>query len=325
MVRLLRSGFLLFCTALPLVSGAARAQTFKFHSVGFVFPAAVNSSGTIAGSFCCSYSPGFDGPEQEQHGFRLQMTGRGQQVFKVTEPYESADSFATGIGPTGDVVGGFCLRNDGCSSGNAMHGFLFMGSSNSTQQIDAPGALATLAGGINGTGQIVGMSCNATTCSLGYAADSNGFLLDHIGGTFTMIAFPGALGTAASAINDSGQIVGIYEACQTPNPGSEVLRLPCTFVQPHGFLLSSGTYTTIDPPDSTNTLVGAINNSGEIAGTYADASNKSHGFLFNSGIFTIVDYPGATGTAITGVNDHGEIVGSAYINSRSENFIGIPQ
>ena len=324
-MRLPGSSFLLFCAATLLVPATARAQTFKFYSVGFVTPAAVNSSGTIAGSFCCSYTPGFDGPEQEGHGFMLQMNRRGTQVFKVTEPNGSADSFATGIDPASDVVGGFCPGIESCSSGNAIHGFLFSGSSNSAQAIDVPGALATLAGGINGTGQIVGMYCNATTCSLNYAADSNGFLLDHIGGTFTTIAFPGAIGTAASAINDSGQIVGIYEACQTPNSGSEVLRLPCTFVQPHGFLLSGGTYTTIDPPDSTNTLVGAINNSGAIAGTYADASNKSHGFLLKAGFFTIVDYPGATGTAITGVNDHGEIVGSAYFNSRIENFIGIPQ
>jgi len=323
MVRRLKSGFLLFCAALPLVSGTARAQNYKFYSIGFLTPSAVNSSGTIVGSFCCSYSPGFDGPEQEEHGFMLQMNGRDQKVFKVTEPYGSRDSFATGIGPKGDVVGGFCPGTGGCSSGNAMHGFLFTGSSNSARPINIPGALATLAGGINGAGQIVGMYCNTTTCSLNYAAESHGFLLDSIGGSFTKIDFPGALGTSAAAINDSGQIVGIYEACLAP--GSEALRLPCTFIQSHGFLLSGETYTTIDPPDSIATFIGAINNSGEIAGTYADASNKSHGFLFKSGVFTVVDYPGATGTAITGVNDHGEIVGSAYVNSGSENFIGIPQ
>jgi uncharacterized membrane protein len=247
-VRLLRSVALFFCAVLPVNSVGARAQNFKFRSLGFVTPAAINTSGTIAGSFCCSYSPGFDGSEQQGHGFSLQMNGPISQVFKVTEPAGSKDSFATGVGPNGDVVGGFCPRNVDCSSGAAMHGFLFKASSNSAQQIDVPGALATLAGGINQTGQIVGMSCNTTTCSLGYPSESHGFQLDHPGGSFTAIDFPGALGTAAAAINDTGDIVGNYLVCKGPDSESEVLRLPCTLAQGHGFLLSGGTYSSIAPP-----------------------------------------------------------------------------
>jgi len=324
-MRLQRSVALVFCAVLPLSSVGASGQNFKFQSIGFVTPAAINKSGTIAGSFCCSYSQGFDGPEQQGHGFSLQRNGRSGQVFKVTEPSGSQDSFATGIGPNGDVVGGFCPGINDCSTGAAMHGFLFKNSSNSTQQIDVPGALATLAGGINTTGQIVGMSCNTTACSLGYPSDSHGFLLDHIGGSFTAIDFPGALGTAGTGINDADDIVGNYLACSGQDSESEVLRLPCTFAQGHGFLLSGGTYTSIDPPGSIGTSVGGINNSGEIVGTYADAPLKGHGFLFKSGVYTIVDFPGASSTGITGVNDQGEIVGAAVINSRVENFIGIPQ
>src|SRR5580700_155810 len=98
----------LFCVAFSLFPVLAAAQTFKFQSVGFVTPAAINSSGTIAGSFCCSYSAGFDGPEPQIHGFSLKG-----MVFKVTEPQTSEDSFATGIAPNGDVVGGFCPVKSG--------------------------------------------------------------------------------------------------------------------------------------------------------------------------------------------------------------------
>jgi probable HAF family extracellular repeat protein len=312
-MRMPRSGAFVFCVGLSLISVAANAQTFKFQSVGFVTPAAINASGTIAGSFCCSYVAGFDGAQPESHGFSLQLTS---QVFTVAEPMGGGGGFATGIAPNGDVVGGFCPPIFACYGDNAVHGYLFSAVSNSAVQIDVPGAIATLAGGINKSEQIVGMSCNTETCSLSYASESHGFELDHFGGTFTTIDFPNALGTAAAAINDAGEIVGNYLAC---------FGQPCVRAQGHGFLLSGGNYTRLDPPGSQATTVSAINNSGEIVGAYLDGSNKTHGFLFKAGVFTNVDFPGASSTVVTGVNDQGQIVGWARINSITENFIGTPQ
>lgn len=312
-------------TILSLVTAlaAANAQTFEFHSVGFVVPAAINSEGTIAGSFCCSYSAGFDGSQANFHAFLLRHKGPGNEVFKVAEPDVSLDSFATGIDADGNVVGGFCPRPESCSVDNAMHGYLFSVSFNSVSQIDVPGARATLAGGINKAGAIVGMACKAVTCSLAYAADAQGFLLDHIGGSFSMISFPGVLGTAATGINDSGEIVGNYLACKTE--GSHASGAPCTFAQSHGFQLIGGVYTTLDPPGSVATNVGGINNSGAVVGTYADGSNKTHGFLFSNGVFSNIDFPGATATEVTGINDQGQIVGSAQVGEGTENFMATPK
>src|SRR5262249_52992740 len=46
----------------------------------------------------------------------------------------------------------------------------------------------------------------------------------------------------------------------------------------HGFLLSGGTYTTLDDPSANNgTSAFGINNAGQIAGTFVNAGN--HGFL----------------------------------------------
>src|SRR5262245_2373743 len=70
--------------------------------------------------------------------------------------------------------------------------------------------------------------------------------------SFTTLDVPGALvpvGSRATGINDSGQIVG----------GAR-----------NGFLLDQGSYTTIDPPGSTGgSIASGINDSGQIVGYYA--------------------------------------------------------
>src|SRR5712672_2765341 len=101
--------------------------------------------------------------------------------------------------------------------------------------------------------------------------------------------------TLAHGLNGMGQIVGTYI-----NTGTQ-----------HGFLLSAGTYTTIDDPlgaHSTEAL--GINGSGQIVGLYAIGSAQ-HGFLYNptGGIYTTIDFPGANGTFAQGINAAGQIVG----------------
>jgi hypothetical protein len=46
----------------------------------------------------------------------------------------------------------------------------------------------------------------------------------------------------------------------------------------HGFLVSGGTFTTIDVPGSLATLVTGINDKGELVGLWFD-SNATHTFL----------------------------------------------
>lgn len=327
-MRVIKGLALLVSFAAALGAGRADAQTFKYKSTGFLEPAAINSSGATVGSFCCAYMPGFDGPQGSFHAYSLKGQG-----FKVSEPFGAASSFATAIRFDGDVVGGYCAANSGgCAPGAAMHGYLFTAIDDSTQSIDVPGALATVAGGINKAGQIVGSYCNASTCEI-YDGGGNGFVLDKIGGTFITIDFPGAVHTAAAAINDAGLIVGNYSACKTQAEKSSAMSsttystqgAPCVLLQLHGFQLSGGAYTTIDPAGSVATGVGGVNNSGEIAGSYLDGNNQTHGFLFNAGAYTIVDFPGASETVINGVNDLGQIVGFARVGNAYEYFVGTPQ
>ena len=111
----------------------------------------------------------------------------------------------------------------------------------------------------------------------------------------------GIASTIAEGINGLGQIVGIYI---TPNPGI------------HGFLYTSGDYTTIDDPLGTQgDFANGINGVGQIVGSYQITINGvSHGFLYNpySGTpYTTLDAPGsAQGTFANGINGAGQIVGS---------------
>src|SRR6516164_5232068 len=75
------------------------------------------------------------------------------------------------------------------------------------------------------------------------------------------------------------------------------------------------TYTTLDDPSAiNNTQAFGINASGQIVGSYSNASGI-HGFLYSNGTYTALDDPLATGgTLALGINDLGQIVGE-YVNA----------
>jgi hypothetical protein len=85
------------------------------------------------------------------------------------------------------------------------------------------------------------------------------------------------LATWVSGISDSGDIVGYY------NDGT-------TF---HGFLLSKGKFTVIQPPASDGDLARGINARGDIVGQFGQA-DVPHCFLYRKGTYIIVDPPGSS-------------------------------
>src|SRR5215472_8430661 len=142
-------------------------------------------------------------------------------------------------------------------------------------------------------------------------ADNNsivhGFLYNPNSGTYTTLDDPLAThdpggGTIANGINGTGQIVGSYAT------GGGMM----VFIA-HAFLLSGGTYTTIDDPLATNgTIASGINAAGQIVGFYSNATG-GHGFLLSGGTYTTIDDPLANnGTIASGINDSGQIVGYYY-------------
>jgi probable HAF family extracellular repeat protein len=76
-----------------------------------------------------------------------------------------------------------------------------------------------------------------------------------------------------------------------------------------GYLLSGGTFTDIDVPGASPTVVGSISPRGDVVGGYT-AGGVSRAFLYRQGHFSTWEYPGANGfTNAIGMNAAGDIVG----------------
>jgi probable HAF family extracellular repeat protein len=118
-------------------------------------------------------------------------------------------------------------------------------------------------------------------------------------------------------INDVGQIVGYFSDI----PGSQT-----------GFLSTSGggfansglaqtSFASISVPGSSSTFPYSINNKGQIAGYFTDASGYSSGFMFQDGVYYTINIPGSTDTFIYGINDVGQMVGSFIDSSGTHGFL----
>ena len=110
--------------------------------------------------------------------------------------------------------------------------------------------------------------------------------------------------TFATGINDSGDVVGYYDA------ENGVVA---------GFVDVGGAYTTISDPHATNqTFVQGVNDTGEVVGYYNDAvafPGYYGGFAKIGKVYTTIDDPNSTeGTYAYGVNKYGTIVGT-YSNA----------
>jgi hypothetical protein len=125
---------------------------------------------------------------------------------------------------------------------------------------------------------------------------------EYSGGVFTNITPPAAYQQSfsdADAINDAGDVVGVWET----SSGHE-----------QGFELSGGVYTTIDAPpypDTASTLYG-INDDGAVVGVSGPipgGTTPLSGFEESGGIFTTINYLSDVVTVPITINDNGEIVG----------------
>jgi hypothetical protein len=114
-------------------------------------------------------------------------------------------------------------------------------------------------------------------------------------------------GTQPNAINNSGEIVGLYI------DASNVL---------HSYSQIGNAYTNIDPPNQSKvsplSLATGINAAGQIVGGYKGTDGVNHGYLLSRGQYTTFDDPLAVhGTRTFGINAPGQIVGE-YLDA---NFV----
>jgi uncharacterized membrane protein len=153
----------------------------------------------------------------------------------------------------------------------------------------APGTV-TFAEGINSAGLICGYFSPPN--------EIHGFFYD--GQTYTQYDVPGASDTFLFGLNDAGDFIGYY---YTGNPQVQT-----------AFVSIAGTITPIEIPGVSIVSPSAINNFGQIVGSYLDPINPTltHGFFRDAdGTLTYpLDYPGSRTSALFGLNDKGQIVGS---------------
>jgi probable HAF family extracellular repeat protein len=121
---------------------------------------------------------------------------------------------------------------------------------------------------------------------------------------------PNGLNTRATAINNSGQIVG---------------TLFDDLAHQHGFFReSNGAITILDFPAAMITFPNGINDLGQIVGSYLlpyPNNNKSRAFVYSSGRFAEIDVPEASGEAAYGINNVGQIVGALSDGTRTHGFL----
>ena len=205
-----------------------------------------------------------------------------------------------GINRSGDIVGHYI------DAAGIDHGYLLHKGNFTT--VDFPGSDGGHVHGINDAGDIVGQYFIGNRY--------HGFLLS--GGVYTAIKFPDARSTRANGINSAGDIVGTYvEKKNDPIDGNNDGRT-------HGFLLSCGTFRTIDFPGAHYTEAWRINDRGQVVGRYKTQGNF-HVYLLTlaTSDFTSIDFPGANETAgedfteMGGLNNHGDIA-SGYCNSATD-------
>jgi len=224
------------------------------------------------------------------------INGVDSPLLMIIPPGGSAGS-AIGINDLGTVAGQYCGVSE-CES-NRHHGFAYRGiefGGAAFDIIDVPVSSSTAASGVNFSGTIVGAYC--TNPNLGVCVlppdpgpdSSHGFI--DAAGVFTTVDFPGASATAINAINDAGDVAGVYAG-----PGAF-----------HAFVRQQGVFHNIDPPGSLYAEALGINNAGAVVGTYLDSKSQQHGFYYLGGVLTTIDVPSGFSTSLTGINNAGVVV-----------------
>ncbi len=242
---------------------ATAAPNYAFAAVGPASATDINVAGNDSGEFVGSYLDANGNPQ----GF---VTSAG-----VTSSYRDAGAATTQI--TAVNAAGVFTGFSSASNGVNGQWFTVTAGGVATDHADNGNDIQPTA--INASGEVVGNDGTA-----GFYA---------VNGAVTVVAVPNAIGTTVSAVNNAGEIVGVYS--------------DASGVQ-HGFTDIGGTFATVDPAGSVSTTVAGVNTSGELVGAFSDGVN-TYGFTDVGGVFTTLTAPGSTFTVAEAVNDAGTVTG----------------
>jgi uncharacterized membrane protein len=226
---------------------------------------AINARGDIVGRY-------FDS-SGHSHGYLLS----GGAFATVDAPFTgTTDTDARGINNAGTIVGEYDVLAfvDGVGTISVPNGFLRDAGGNFTK-IHFPNSAATIARGINDSGDVVGWYVIVTTPSP-LAIAVHAFVLSK--GVYTSFDAPGATATIANGINEQGEIAGSY----TTTPVTIASITGDSPPNSHGYIRSAdgSTFTLVDFPNALSTdCRGGFNPRGELVGTYLDSTLAEHGFV----------------------------------------------
>jgi hypothetical protein len=192
----------------------------------------------------------------------------------------------TAVNKWGTVVGYYSVDN-GYSS------FLWK-TSGSITSIAFPKMMITVAMGVNSPGSVIGYYQSRA------GAQIHGFLRNP---KYTTLDAPfagtsGGQGTKPLAINDAGEIAGVYWDSNSVE---------------HGFILgTSGIYTSFDVPGDDAIISAYLSQNGEVVGSYTAGfpATVTHGYTMDTfGNITSFDPPDSQDTFVAGINSTGEVAG----------------
>lgn len=284
--------FFLFIFLLPSRSFAI---TFSYEAIDGKYTAnGINDSGDIVGNTGNSWS-----------GYLLS----GGSFYDLNPLQNDKAGSAYGINDSGKTVGWYVDGSDFGYSGVYNTGSDSYTDFESFQYVHpTDGSRQTYAYDINADGWIVGM-CRYPTDETSNPQQSHAFL--RIGGTFTIIDYPGYEAASARGINDNGEIVGTYYNTD------DAMWEGFYYDEPNS------AYSSISVTSSDETILYDINNDGWIIGEYTDSGSR-HGFIKIGDIYTEMFFPDADFTIPYGINSDGWIVGQYRKDGTYTAFLAKP-
>ncbi len=251
------------------------------------------------------------------NGSAVPLGNLGGPNSAVAWPVKSNNGVIVGISETGDLdllgeyFSCYPFFATGIPSGQVCKGFRWQ-NGRMTALPPFPGGYSSYATGVNNLGQVVGWAENGVhdpTCNMSFQILQFRAAIWQPNGTIQELPpLPGDSTSAATAINDLGQVVGISGDCGVA-VGSVSAR--------HAVLWRDGVPTDLGNigGDAWNTPT-AINNHGTIVGfaNAAPGTAKSYeAFIWTQagGMKSLGKLPGDIRSVANGINEKGQIVGAS--------------
>lgn len=231
-----------------------------------------------------------------------QVTGMSRLSNGNQNAFVYTNGVMTRLNTPGSSSGGIAINASGQVAGSftSGHDQAFLYSNGVVTPLGTLGGLVSEGAGINTFGQLVGDSLLSATDQNGNELVA-GFLYSN----GVMSGFGGAY-SAASAINDSGEITG--EASASIEGTNHYAFLCVNATQ-----CIDGDFTDLGTLGGANSVGAAINTAGQIAGSSQISDGQYNAFLYSNGQMIDLGTLGGVNSFGEGINASGQVVGESNI------------